>query len=100
MSSLQALALLQETGEPSPLATIVGLAVAVVVFAGMWKVFSKAGQAGWYVLIPIVNLYVLCKVAGRSGWWVLLFFIPIISLIPTIIIPLDVARSFGKGFLF
>jgi uncharacterized membrane protein YhaH (DUF805 family) len=76
---------------------VIWLAVIVLVIAGMWKTFTKAGQPGWAAIIPIVNLYFLCKVAGRPGWWVILFFIPIVSFIISIIISYDVARSFGKG---
>jgi hypothetical protein len=43
------------------------LAVAVVVIVGMWKVFEKAGQTGWAILIPIYNAYILLKIAGLDG---------------------------------
>ena len=38
------------------LATAASLAVAVVVLAGFWKVFTKAGQPGWAAIVPIYNL--------------------------------------------
>ena len=79
---------------------VIYLAVIVFVIAGFWKVFAKAGQPGWAAIIPIVNLYFLCKVAGRPGWWVLLMFIPIVNLVIYIIISLDVARSFGQSAIF
>jgi len=72
----------------------------VVVIAGFWKVFVKAGQPGWAAIIPIYNLYILLKVAGRPWWWLILFLIPIVSLIIVIIVSIDVAKSFGKGVLF
>jgi uncharacterized membrane protein YhaH (DUF805 family) len=73
------------------------LAIIVFVIAGIWKTFSKAGQPGWAVLIPIFNLYIMCKVAGRPGWWVLLMFIPIVGFVFSIIMNIDIAKSFGKG---
>ena len=76
------------------------LAIAVLVIAGMWKTFAKAGQPGWGVLIPIYNLYLMCKVAGRPGWWLLLFFIPIVSIVFVIIVYIDIAKAFGKGIAF
>jgi Family of unknown function (DUF5684) len=76
---------------------IIGLAVAVLMIAAMWKVFSKAGQPGWAAIIPIVNMYFLCKVAGRPGWWVILLFIPLLNFIIWIILAIDVAKNFGKG---
>jgi hypothetical protein len=68
--------------------------------AAMWKVFSKAGQPGWAVIIPIYNIYIMCKVAGRPGWWVLLMFIPLVNLIIAIILNIDIAKNFGQGVGF
>ena len=79
--------------------TIISLlqfAVFIIMIAGSWKVFDKAGQPGWAILIPIYNLYVTLKVAGRPGWWLILFIIPLVNLI-FIIIPFDIAGKFGKG---
>jgi hypothetical protein len=73
------------------------LAVAILAIVGMWKTFTKAGQPGWAVIVPIYNLLVLMRVAGRSPWWVLLCFIPLVNIVVWIQISLDVARKFGKG---
>ena len=73
------------------------LAVVIFIIASMWTVFSKAGQPGWAVLIPIYNTYVLCKVAGKSGWWVLLLCIPLVNIICALLVVLGVAQNFGKG---
>jgi len=72
-------------------------ALAVFVIAGMWKTFAKAGQPGWAVLIPIYNLYVMCKIAQRPGWWVLLMFVPLANIVISIIVAIDIAKHFGKG---
>ncbi len=82
------------------IALLIWLAVVVLVIAGMWKVFTKAGQPGWGAIIPILNLYFLCKIAGRPGWWLILFFIPIVNMVITIIVSLDIAKAFGKSALF
>lgn len=73
------------------------IAVLVVVIAGMWKTFTKAGQAGWLAIIPIVNIYFICKIVGRPGWWLILMLIPIVSIIVWIIVLNDLSRSFGRG---
>jgi len=79
---------------------LIYLAIIVLVIAGMWKMFTKAGQPGWAAIIPILNLYFICKIAGRPGWWLILMFIPIVSLVIAIIVMLDLAKSFGKGVGF
>jgi hypothetical protein len=76
---------------------LIGLAIGLIIIIAMWKVFSKAGQPGWAAIIPIYNLYVLCKVAGRPGWWLLLMLIPFVNFIIFIIICIDIAKNFGKG---
>jgi hypothetical protein len=63
----------------------------------MWKVFQKAGEPGWAVIVPIYNFVVLLRIAGRPLWWILLYFIPVVSLIPSIMVPIDIAKRFGKG---
>ena len=73
------------------------LAIAVLVIAGFWKVFVKAGHPGWAAIVPIYNIYILLKIGGRPGWWLLLFLIPVVSFVIAIIVAIDVAKSFGKG---
>jgi len=82
---------------PSPVSTIVGLLIALLVIVAMWKVFTKAGQPGWASIIPIYNLYVWCKIVGRPWWWILLMLIPLVNFIILIILCIDIAKSFGKG---
>jgi len=81
----------------SPVFWICYFVVIILLIAAMWKVFSKAGQPGWAAIIPIYNIYVMCKVAGRPGWWLLLMLIPFVNFIIAIILNLDIAKNFGKG---
>lgn len=76
---------------------IIQLAIVIVVIAGMWKVFTKAGQPGWAVLVPIYNGIVLLGIAGKPVWWIILFLIPIVNLIVALLVALAVAEKFGKS---
>lgn len=51
----------------------------IVTLIGMWKVFTKAGEPGWAVLIPIYNLIVLLRIVGLPWYWV---FAPFVAIIP------------------
>jgi hypothetical protein len=82
---------------PSPVSTIVGLLIALLLIVAMWKVFTKAGQPGWASIIPIYNFYIWCKIVGRPWWWILLMLIPFVNFIVAIILCIDTAKSFGKG---
>ncbi len=79
------------------LLVVVYLAIIVVVIAGMWKMFSKAGQPGWAAIVPIYNSYILCKIVGRPGWWVVLLLIPYLNFIFWIIVMIDLGKSFARG---
>lgn len=85
---------------PGPVFWICEVAFILLIVASMWKVFSKAGQPGWAAIIPIYNIYVMCKVAGRPGWWLLLMLIPLVNFIIAIILNVDIAKRFGKGVGF
>lgn len=69
----------------------------VLLIAGYWKIFDKAGQPGWAAIVPIYNVYVMLKVVNRPGWWLLLYLIPVVNVIIHIIVALDTAKVFGKG---
>lgn len=40
----------------------------VLMIVASWKIFTKAGIAGWKSLIPIYNIYLLFKIAGINFW--------------------------------
>ncbi len=79
---------------------LVYLALIVVMIIAQWRIYEKAGQPGWAVLIPFYNIYVLLKLVGRPGWWLLLMFIPIVNFIIAVIVMNDLSKSFGQGIGF
>ncbi len=76
---------------------VIYLAVFVLIIAGMWKIFTKAGKPGWAAIIPIYNLVVLLEVTGKPVWWIILFLIPIVNFIMVIIVYHQLSLSFGQG---
>jgi len=76
------------------------LAVVVVVIAGLWKTFTKAGKPGWAAIIPIYNAIVLLEIAGRPLWWFVLLLIPLVNIVISIIVALDIAKRFGQSVGF
>ena len=79
---------------------VIYLAIIIVILAGFWKMFEKAGQPGWGAIVPFYNAYLMCKIAGRPGWWLILLLIPYVNFIFWIIVMLDLAKSFGKSIAF
>lgn len=76
---------------------VIYLAVIVFEIAALWKVFKKAGRPGWAAIVPIYNVYVMCKIANRPGWWLVLFLIPLVNIIISLIVMIDLGKAFGKG---
>jgi len=76
---------------------LVELALIALIIAGMWGVFAKAGEPGWAALIPIYNLIVLLRVAGKPWWWFFPCLIPIVGLILSILIAVELSNRFGMG---
>lgn len=76
---------------------IIYAVVIVLMIAGMWKVFEKAGQPGWGAIIPIYNVYLLILIAGKPAWWLILYLIPFANLIALILVTVGVARNFGQS---
>lgn len=87
--------MVEETG--SPLGGLVMFVLMLVVIAGMWKVFTKAGQPGWACLIPIYNIVVLLQIVNKPIWWVILLFIPLVNLVIMIMVSIELAKAFNKG---
>ena len=82
------------------LVLLIDLAIAILMIAGLWKVFTKAGKPGWASIIPIYNGIVLLEICGRPIWWILLMLIPCVNIIFSLIVFIDLAKSFGKDALF
>ncbi len=76
------------------------LAVAVLLIAAMWKLFTKAGKPGWAAIVPIYNIIVLLEVVGRPTWWVVLYLIPFVNIVILLIVWIDLAKSFGKDVAY
>ena len=72
--------------------------ILIVLIVANWKLFAKAGQPGWASIIPIYNLVILLQIVGRPTWWIAaILFCPPVGLVFSIIMMVDLAKSFGKG---
>ena len=83
------------------IAIFISLVIAVLQIAGMWKVFSKAGEKGWKCIIPIYNLVILFRISGLSPWIIfgyLAWFIPFVGWIVSLGISIYQCNSLAKAF--
>ncbi len=65
-------------------------------FAGLWKIFEKAGFAGWKSIVPIYNMIVWLKVLERPMWWLIFIFIPYFGIFMFFLMVWKTIRRFGK----
>ena len=73
----------------------------VVLLAGIWGVFEKAGHPGWASLVPIYNYMLLLEIADCPTWWLIfLLCCPGINSVVMIIVFWKIATNFGRGPLF
>lgn len=77
---------------------ICGIVMTVLLIVAWWKIFTKAGVAGWKSIIPIYNVVVLFKIIGINPWCILLALIPFVgAIIIEVWMAVRLAKVFGKG---
>ena len=71
--------------------------VLVIIVAGVWRTFEKAGKPGWTCIIPIYNIIILLEIVGKPWWWIFLMtFVPLGNFIWGIWTLNLLSLSFGK----
>lgn len=86
--------------KPTPLSITIAAVLSLLMLIGMWKIFSKAGIAGWKVLIPFYNTYLVFKLGFGHGWLFLTVLIPYIGPIMAVLAFFYLSASFGKKIGF
>lgn len=54
----------------------------------------------WFAWIPILNVYLVCKVCGKGILWTILCFIPVVNVVIYILLCLKLARACGRSRLY
>jgi hypothetical protein len=62
-----------------------------------FKIFSRSGQAGWKVLIPIFNIFIFTKIVEKPIWWLAIY---LILPVGYILSSVQVAKLFNKKLVF
>lgn len=84
----------------------------IVAVIANWKMYKKAGKAGWECIVPVYGYWVLAEIAGLEWWWFLLAIVDsiisilgieglssianLVSLFATFNIYYNIAKRFGK----
>jgi hypothetical protein len=65
-----------------------------------WKIYEKAARPGWAAIIPIYNMIVLLEIVGKPLWWFLLFLVPGVNIVVSVLVYIELSKSFGKDTAF
>lgn len=73
------------------------LAVGIYYLVTQWKLYEKAGEAGWAAIIPLYREWVKIRIAlGRtSAGWFVLSLIPLVNLVENYYISFYFAKRFS-----
>jgi hypothetical protein len=71
--------------------------VVLLIIIAQWKIYEKAGEAGWACIIPIYSFYILLRIIGKPWWWILMMLVPFVNLIFAIWALNLLSKSFGKS---
>jgi signal peptidase I len=72
------------------------LALVLISFFGLSKLFAKAGQESWKAFVPFYNFYILSKLLDKPWWWCLIMIVPGVNLMMYGVYGFNVARAFNK----
>jgi signal peptidase I len=68
----------------------------ILLFAGLYGIFEKAGEKGWKALVPVYQFVVWLKLLKKPWWWIFLILIPTISWLMLFILFVETSKAFGK----
>lgn len=74
--------------------------IGILFIIAMWKIFEKANTSGWIALVPFYNIYKLFKISMGNGWFFIILFLPIVNVIGVVLLAINLAKCFGKGFFY
>ncbi len=74
----------------------IGLIILVGFTLGLYRLFEKAGEAGWKAMVPIYNWVVWLRLIGKPAWWVVLILLPVVGVLLLVSMVIDLARAYGK----
>lgn len=73
------------------------LAIYVYFALCLMKIATKTNTPnGWFAWIPILNIILMLQIAKRPIWWIVLMLIPLVNIVISIIVWMDIAVARGK----
>ncbi len=85
------------TGGSFIIALLISVAVYVYYAYSLMTIAHKTGtDGGWMAWVPILNVYLMCKVADKPWWWLLVIaFIPFANIVLMVLLWMRIAEARG-----
>jgi len=81
------------------LPVLLGLALYIYLAICLQVLAKKTGtKNGWMGWVPILNIYLFCKIGGKPGWWLVLLLIPFVNVFFGIIVFMAIAEARDKPY--
>lgn len=76
---------------------IIGLVVYIYFALCLMTIAKKTNTPNsWFAWIPILNIILMLQISKRPMWWIILMLIPLINIIVSIIVWMDIAVARNK----
>ncbi|HVS98068.1 MAG TPA: signal peptidase I [Puia sp.] len=75
---------------------LIQLLILLLPSPGAYRLFEKAGVAGWKAFLPFYNTWIMQRLAGRPLHWVFWQLVPIVGWFISMGIYIEFVRTFGK----
>lgn len=63
----------------------------------LMKIAKKTNtENAWLAWIPIANVILMLQIAQKPLWWIILFFIPLVNIVFTILVWMEIAKAVKK----
>ncbi|MFV0501475.1 MAG: signal peptidase I [Bacteroidales bacterium] len=77
---------------------IILLAIGLILsFAGLWKIFQKAGVKGYWSIISPINGWFITKIIDKKYWWFIYYLIPFINVFVIMLMVIEIMKCFKKN---
>ncbi len=86
------------TGDELGAGYYIGIGIAaIIMIIAWWRIFSKAGERGWKILIPVYNIYTMYKLFWRVAAFVILICIGVVTVIGSVMMSYGFASALLGG---
>ncbi len=65
-----------------------------------WFLFEKAGEPGWYSVIPFFSIYKMFEIVYGNGWKSLLLLVPLLNIVVGVAFIFRYVQVYGQNIIW